>query len=104
MRAILHAKFDAHVAKLSSTSDKVTPISPSPGLRNSSIEEFEAALTKARLLGEQTGDQPGLLFTVAASPGVDRNFVKPSHGRREAHRLGKGLQMTQPCAEVRPTA
>ena len=48
MRAILHAKFDAHVAKLSSTSDKVTRISPSPGLRDSSVEEFEAALTKAR--------------------------------------------------------
>jgi hypothetical protein len=76
MRAILHAKFDAHVAKLSSTSDKVTGISPSPGLRDSSVEEFEAALTKARHLGEQTGDQPGLLFTVAASRGVGRNFVR----------------------------
>jgi hypothetical protein len=48
MRAILYAKFDAHVAKLSSASDKVTRISPSPGLRNSSVEEFEVALTKAR--------------------------------------------------------
>ena len=45
MRAILHAKFDAHAAKLSSTSDKVTG---SLGLRDSSVEEFEAALTKAR--------------------------------------------------------
>ena len=45
MRAILHAKFDAHVAKLSSTSDKLTG---SLGLRDSSVEEFEAALTKAR--------------------------------------------------------
>ena len=48
MRAILHAKFDTHVAKLSSTSDKITRISPSPGVRDSSVEEFEAALTKAR--------------------------------------------------------
>jgi len=45
MRAILHAKFDAHVAKLSSTSDKLPG---SLGLRDSSVEEFEAALTKAR--------------------------------------------------------
>ena len=45
MRAILHAKFDTHVAKLSSTSDKVTG---GLGLRDSSVEEFEAALTKAR--------------------------------------------------------
>jgi hypothetical protein len=48
MRAILRAKFGAHVAKLSSASDKVTGISPSPGVRDSSVEEFEAALTKAR--------------------------------------------------------
>jgi hypothetical protein len=48
MRAILHAKFDAHVAKLSSASDKVTRVSTSPELRDSSVEEFEAALTKAR--------------------------------------------------------
>ena len=58
MRAILHAKFDAHVAKLSSTSDKVTGISPVAECANSSVEEFEAALTKAGLLGEQTGDHP----------------------------------------------
>jgi hypothetical protein len=48
MRAILHAKFDAHVAKLSSACDKVTRISTSPEPRDSSVEEFEAALTKAR--------------------------------------------------------
>jgi hypothetical protein len=48
MRAILHAKFDAHVAKLSSASDKVTRISTSSELRDSSVEDFEAALTKAR--------------------------------------------------------
>jgi len=68
MRAILHAKFDAHVAKLSSTSDKLTG---SLGLRDSSVEEFEAALTKART----SWRAERLLFTVAASRGVGRNFV-----------------------------
>jgi hypothetical protein len=48
MRAIAHAKFDAHVTKLSSACDKVTRISTSPEPRDSSVEEFEAALTKAR--------------------------------------------------------
>jgi len=76
VRAILHAKFGAHVAKLSSASDKVTGVSPSPGVRDSSVEEFEAALTKARASWRATGDQPGLLFTVAASRGVGRNFVR----------------------------
>jgi len=68
MRAILHAKFDAHVAKLSSTSDKVTG---GLGLCDSSVEEFEAALTKART----SWRAERLLFTVAASRGVGRNFV-----------------------------
>ena len=71
MRTILHAKFNAHVVKLSSTSDKVTRVSPSPGLRDSSVEEFEAALTKART----SWRAERLLFTVAASRGVGRNFV-----------------------------
>jgi hypothetical protein len=48
VRAILHAKFDAHIAKPSSASDKATRISTSPELRESPVEEFEAALTKAR--------------------------------------------------------
>jgi hypothetical protein len=47
MRAVLHAKFGARVTKLS-TSDKVTRIDPCPEPRDSSVEEFEAALTKAR--------------------------------------------------------
>jgi hypothetical protein len=48
MRAILHARLGACVAKLSSASDKVTRISPNLELRDSSVEEFETALTKAR--------------------------------------------------------
>ena len=48
MCAILHARFGAHVAKLSSASDKVTRISPNLELRDSSGAEFDAALTKAR--------------------------------------------------------
>jgi hypothetical protein len=48
MRAILHGRFGAHVAKLSPASDKVTRIGPNLELRDSSVEEFEAALTKAR--------------------------------------------------------
>ena len=49
MRTILHAKFgDELLAKLSSASDKVPRTSPSHDLRNSSVEEFEVALTQAR--------------------------------------------------------
>lgn len=53
MRAILHAKFGDQLAKHSSAEhssacDKVPRASPGPQLRNSSVEEFEAALTKAR--------------------------------------------------------
>ena len=68
MRAILHAKFDAQVAKLSSTSDKVTG---SLGLRDSSVEEFEAALTKARASSRAERDDP---TAQAGSRGVGRNF------------------------------
>jgi len=48
MRAILHAKFGDQLAKHSCASDGVPSASPSPQLRNNSVEEFEAALTKAR--------------------------------------------------------
>lgn len=48
MRAILHAKFSNHLAKLSPTSERAPRTSPSPQLRDSSVDEFEAALTKAR--------------------------------------------------------
>jgi len=48
MRAILHAKFDADVGKPCSALDKVPRINNGPELRDSSVEEFEAALTKAR--------------------------------------------------------
>ena len=48
MRTIIHAKFGNELAKPSSASDKVPRTSPSPQLRNSSVEEFEVALTKAR--------------------------------------------------------
>lgn len=44
MRTILHAKFGDELAK----PDKVLRTSPSPQLRNSSVEDFEVALTKAR--------------------------------------------------------
>jgi hypothetical protein len=47
MRAVLHAKFGDELAKPSSASDAVPRTSLSQ-LRNSSIEEFEVALTKAR--------------------------------------------------------
>jgi len=55
MRAILHAKFGDHIAKLSSTSDRAPLTSPTPQLRASSVDEdassvdaFEEALTKAQ--------------------------------------------------------
>jgi hypothetical protein len=48
MRAILHAKFGDHIAKLSSTSDGAPLTSPTPQLRDSSVDEFEAAMTKAQ--------------------------------------------------------
>jgi hypothetical protein len=48
MRTILHAKFGDELAKLSSVSDKVSRTSPSLQLRNSSVEEFEVAMMKAR--------------------------------------------------------
>ena len=48
MRTILHAKFGDDLAGPASASDKVPRTSPSPQLHNSSAEEFEAALTKAR--------------------------------------------------------
>jgi hypothetical protein len=48
MRAILHAKFGDELAKPLSASDEVPRTSLSPQLRNSSVEEFEVALTKAR--------------------------------------------------------
>ncbi len=44
MRTILHAKFGDELAK----PDKVLRASPSQQLRNSSVEDFEVALTKAR--------------------------------------------------------
>jgi hypothetical protein len=37
------------LAKLSCASDRVPRTSPSPQLHDSSVEEFEAALTKARI-------------------------------------------------------
>jgi len=48
MRAILHAKFGGHLAKLSPTFERAPRTSPSPQLHDSSVDEFEAALTKAR--------------------------------------------------------
>lgn len=48
MRAILHAKFGDQRAKHPSASDEVARASPSPQVRNNSVEEFEVALTKAR--------------------------------------------------------
>ena len=44
MRTILHAKFGDDLAKPVSASDKVPRTQP----HNSSVEEFEAALAKAR--------------------------------------------------------
>jgi hypothetical protein len=48
MRAILHAKFGNQLAKHSRAPDKVAHTSPSPQLSDNPVEEFEAALTKAR--------------------------------------------------------
>jgi hypothetical protein len=48
MRTILHAKFGDDLAKPASASDKVPRTDPGPQLHNSSVKEFEAALTKAR--------------------------------------------------------
>ena len=48
MRNILHAKFGEQLAKQSRTSDKVPRITPGPRLPSNSVDELEAALTKAR--------------------------------------------------------
>ena len=48
MRNILHAKFGEQLARQSRTSDKVPRTSPGPQLPSNSVEELEAALTKAR--------------------------------------------------------
>jgi hypothetical protein len=55
MRAILHAKFGDHLAKLPHTSDRAPLTSPTPQLHASSVDEdassvdaFEEALTKAQ--------------------------------------------------------
>jgi hypothetical protein len=48
MRAILHAKFGDQLAKLSPKSEGAPRTSPSPQLQDASVDEFEAALTKAR--------------------------------------------------------
>ena len=48
MRTILHAKFGDQLAKRSRASEGVRSANPSPQLHNNSVEEFEAALTKAR--------------------------------------------------------
>jgi hypothetical protein len=48
MRAILCAKFSDDPATLSVRPDSVSPAQPDPQLRDISIDEFEAALTKAR--------------------------------------------------------
>ena len=47
MRNILHAKFGEQRKQLPNF-DKVPRISPGPQLPNNSVEELEAALTKAR--------------------------------------------------------
>jgi hypothetical protein len=48
MRAILHAKFGDNLAKLPHTSERALRTSPSPQLSDSSVDEFEAAMTKAQ--------------------------------------------------------
>jgi hypothetical protein len=48
MRAVLHAKFGDQLAKYSRVPDKVPLARPTPQLSNNSVEEFEAAMTKAR--------------------------------------------------------
>jgi len=48
MRAILHAKFADHPATLSRRPDSVSLAQPNPQLRDSAVDEFEAALIKAR--------------------------------------------------------
>jgi len=48
MRAILHAKFSDHPARLSRRPDSVPLAQSNPELRDASVDEFEAVLTKAR--------------------------------------------------------
>ena len=67
MRAILHA--GDQLAKHSRASDKVPRTSPGPQLSNNSVEEFEAALTKARAAWRASR---GRTRTAPASRGVTR--------------------------------
>jgi hypothetical protein len=48
MRAILHAKFGGKLPELSPASARASRTSPVSRPRDSSVEGFEAALTKAR--------------------------------------------------------
>ena len=48
MRTTLHVKFSKGLAKSPAASDKAARSTPSPQLRDSSVEEFEVALMKAR--------------------------------------------------------
>jgi hypothetical protein len=48
MRAILHAKFADHPTRASRRPDSVPLTQPESQLRDTSVDEFEAALIKAR--------------------------------------------------------
>ena len=78
MRTILHAKFGDQLAKHSCASDKVPRASLSPQMCNNSVEEFEAALTKARATWRGSRGQPRPPLAMPVSCGVDRTRSRRS--------------------------
>jgi hypothetical protein len=69
-----HANFGER-PKQFRTYDKVPRISPGPQLPNNSVEELEAALTKARDAWRATEGEPGRPFASSGSRGVHRRSV-----------------------------
>jgi hypothetical protein len=88
MRVVLHAKLGDHIAKLPCASDRVSRSSPSPPLHDSSVEAFEAALTKARAAWR-------------ASRGPTRTATH--HWSRQLKALGHTVRLMPPVY-VKPTS
>ena len=82
MRAVLHAKFGDHLAKLPCASDRVPRTGPSPQLHDSSVEEFEAKLTKARAAWRASRGPTRTATCSASTRGVGRNFVNMAELRK----------------------
>jgi len=77
MRAILHAKFGNRLPKPSCASQEF-PLTSSPLLRDSSVEEFEAALTKAQAAWQASRGRTRTATCNAPIAKHGRNLANPS--------------------------